>query len=200
MTSELVAVSFDANDPTGLAHFWAAALRWDVGGGAQDMTELIPIDGTRFGVRFRRVSEKKVGRNRIHLDLTTASVDDQDGTVSEMIGLGAQHIDVGQTGDEPHVVLADPEGNELCIIGPDNNFLATCGRFGSITCDGSPAEAVSSRLHLEIAPVGSDDQRAEVDRFVGLGASRVELRDRDSGTVVMADPEGTEFRVLRSSS
>ena len=241
MTSELVAVGFDAKDPSGLARFWAAALRWDVGDTTQDVIELVPTDGTRFGARFRPVSEEKVGRNRIHLDLTTTSADDQHGTVAALIGLGARHIDVGQTGDEPHVVLADPEGNELCIIGPDNNFLATCGRFGSITCEGSPAvgyfwsaalgwplvwdqddetairgpdgtgpfitwgpsapaATVSSRLHLEIAPVGSDDQRAEVDRLVVLGATRVEPHDQHAGTVLMTDPEGTEFLVVLSSS
>ncbi len=55
-----------------------------------------------------------------------------------LIELGARHIDVGQRPDEQHVVLADPEGNELCVIEPDNSFLADCGRLGSITCDGSP--------------------------------------------------------------
>lgn len=54
-----------------------------------------------------------------------------------MVELGARHIEVGQRTDEGHVVLADPEGNEFCVIEPDNSFLADCGRLGSITCDGT---------------------------------------------------------------
>lgn len=85
------------------------------------------------------VPEIKAGKNPIHLDLTTASIDDQKEVVARLIGFGASHADVGQTGDEGHVVLADPEGNEFCIIEPTNKFLAGCGRLGSITCDGSRA-------------------------------------------------------------
>ena len=97
----------------------------------------MPNDGTRFEIRFLPVPEKKAGKNRIHLDLTTTSTDDMTGTVERLIELGARHVDIGQGPDEPHVVLADPEGNELCVIEPDNSFLAGCGRLGSITCDGS---------------------------------------------------------------
>ncbi len=184
MTSELVAVSFDTNDPHGLARFWAVALRWDVGDTKPAEVELSPTDGTRFGVRFRRVSEEKVGRNRIHLDLTTTSPDDQSGTVSELIGLGAEHVDVGQTGDEPHVVLADPDGTGPCI-----------------TWGGAPPPGnVTCRLHLVLAPFGSGDLRAEIDRLVSLGATRVDRHDEDAGTVLMTDPEGNKFRVVTSSS
>ena len=58
-------------------------------------------------------------------------------TVERLVELGARHIDIGQGPDDEHVVLADPEGNEFCVIEPDNNFLAGCGRLGSITCDGT---------------------------------------------------------------
>ena len=139
MTSQLVALCFDANDPLPLARFWAEALRWEV----QDETEreirLVPTDGTRFRIDFLPVADTKIVKNRIHLDLTTASVDDQTQTVTRLVELGARHIDVGQGPDDDHVVLADPEGNEFCIIEPTNNFLAGCGRLGSITCDGSRA-------------------------------------------------------------
>jgi hypothetical protein len=86
---------------------------------------------------FRKVPEAKAGRNRIHLDLTTSSLDDQQASVAQLRELGARHLDVGQTADDPHVVLADPEGNELCLIEPWNNFLAGCGRLGALSCDGS---------------------------------------------------------------
>jgi hypothetical protein len=46
-------------------------------------------------------------------------------------------VDIGQGPDDDHVVLADPEGNEFCVIGPDNTFLVGCGRLGAINCDGT---------------------------------------------------------------
>jgi predicted enzyme related to lactoylglutathione lyase len=137
MTSRLVALCIDANDPARLAPFWAAALGWDVRVESTGEVGLVPTDGTRFGIIFRPVPETKTAKNLIHLDLTTTSADDQTESVERLLALGGSHADVGQRGDEGHVVLADPEGNELCIIEPDNAFLARCGRFGSITCDGS---------------------------------------------------------------
>lgn len=137
VSSRLVALCFDANDPLRLARFWAAALHWEISDETHDAIGLVPTDDTRFRIRFLPVPEKKAGKNRIHLDLTTTSIDDQTDTVGRLVELGARHIDIGQGPDEPHVVLADPEGNEFCVIEPDNSFLADCGRLGSITCDGS---------------------------------------------------------------
>jgi catechol 2,3-dioxygenase-like lactoylglutathione lyase family enzyme len=139
MTLRLVGVGFGANDPVGLARFWGEALRWEVRGEAEGEVCLVPGEDGGFRIRFLPVPGRKVGKNRIHLDLTTTSVDDQTATVESLIGLGARHVDIGQRPDEAHVVLADPEGNELCVIEPDNAFLAGCGRLGSITCDGSRA-------------------------------------------------------------
>ena len=138
MTSQLVALCFDTNDPLRLARFWAEALRWDVGDETGDVVSLVPTDGTRFQIDFGPVPEPKgPWANRLHLDLTTTSLDDQTETVERLIELGGRHIDIGQGPEDEHVVLADPEGNELCIIEPANNFLTTCGRLGSITCDGT---------------------------------------------------------------
>jgi predicted enzyme related to lactoylglutathione lyase len=137
-TSRLVALCFDARHPLRLARFWADALRWELDDGTDDEIGLVPTDGTSFRILFLPVPEQKEGKNRIHLDLTTASIDDQEETVRTLVELGARHIDIGQGPDEGHVVLADPEGNEFCVIEPYNSFLAGCGRLGSITCDGSP--------------------------------------------------------------
>src|SRR4051794_10083722 len=73
----------------------------------------------------------------MHFDLTSTSLDDQQQTVARALGLGARHIDVGQRPDEGHVVLADPEGNEFCVLEPGNEFLADCGFLGALACDGS---------------------------------------------------------------
>lgn len=136
-SSRVVALCIDANDPLRLARFWAAALRWDIDDETLDEVGLVPTDQTRFGIVFLPVPEKKSGQNRLHLDLTTTSIEDQNETVAALIELGARHVDIGQSPDESHVVLADPEGNEFCILAPYNNFLAGCERLGSINCDGT---------------------------------------------------------------
>jgi predicted enzyme related to lactoylglutathione lyase len=137
MNCRLVALAVDANDPPRLARFWEGALRWKIEGAAGDEIGLMPTDDTGFHLVFRAVKEPKTAKNPIHLDLTTASIKDQTDSVEQLLDLGASHIDVGQGPADQHVVLADPEGNEFCLIEPTNKFLAGCGRLGSITCDGS---------------------------------------------------------------
>jgi catechol 2,3-dioxygenase-like lactoylglutathione lyase family enzyme len=132
----LVSLCLDANDPMRLAQFWAEALGWKVAS-IGDEIGLEPTDGTRFNLLFETVTQQKVGRNRIHLDLTTTSIEDQEQTVARLIEIGAQHLDIGQSPDEDHVVLADPGGNEFCVLAPENSFLAGCGRLGAINCDGT---------------------------------------------------------------
>ena len=56
-------------------------------------------------------------KNRVHLDLTT-SAGDRDQEIERLLALGARRVDVGQTGTESWTVLADPEGNEFCVIRP----------------------------------------------------------------------------------
>jgi Glyoxalase-like domain len=137
MALDLVALCVDAGDPLGLARFWAEALRWEVADEPADRVSIVPTDGTRFRMDVLPVATPKVGQNRHHLDLTTTSLDDQRESAAHLVELGGRHIDVGQRPEEGHIVLADPEGNELCLIEPDNEFLASCGRLGAISCDGT---------------------------------------------------------------
>ena len=134
MTSNLVALCIDANDPQRLAHFWGGVLSWDA---ADEGVGLLPTDDTGFRLRFPSTREQKAGQNRMHFDLTSTSPADQERTVARALELGGRHIDVGQRPDEGHVVLADPEGNEFCVIEPGNDFLAECGFLGAVACDGS---------------------------------------------------------------
>ena len=120
-TSRIDALCLDANDPHRQAQFWAAALGWEIDESDGEIA-LTPTDGTRFGILFEPTPEKKTGQNNIHLDLTSTSLEDQHDLVDRLIGLGARHVDIGQSEDEGHVVLADPEGNEFCIIEPHNQF------------------------------------------------------------------------------
>jgi predicted enzyme related to lactoylglutathione lyase len=132
--THLYALSVDANDPPGLAGFWAGILGWEVADGG---VSLLPTDDTGFRLRFLPTQDQKAAQNRMHFDLTSTSLEDQQQTVSKALALGARHIDVGQLPEEEHVVLADPEGNEFCVIEPGNNFLADCGFVGALACDGS---------------------------------------------------------------
>jgi catechol 2,3-dioxygenase-like lactoylglutathione lyase family enzyme len=137
MTCDLFALCFDATDPVGLAHFWGGLLGWDIADDRQGGTALLPSDDTGFRIRFLATQEQKAGQNQLHFDLTSTSVEHQQQTVARSLELGAKHIDVGQRPEEGHVVLADPEGNEFCVIEPGNNFLADCGFIGALACDGS---------------------------------------------------------------
>jgi predicted enzyme related to lactoylglutathione lyase len=137
MTSQLVALCFDATEPVRLARFWAGVLGWELADDRRDGIALLPSDDTGFQLRFLSAQAPKTRPNQMHFDLTSASLEDQQQTVERSLGLGARHIDVGQRPEEGHVVLADPEGNEFCVIEPGNNFLADCGFIGALSCDGS---------------------------------------------------------------
>jgi hypothetical protein len=101
-----------------LARFWAAALHWDIDHETEDEIGLVSTDGTRFLLSFLAVPEPKTGKNRIHLDLVGESPQHQSEMVDRLMTLGARHVDIGQSRDDHHVVLADPEGNEFCVLRP----------------------------------------------------------------------------------
>jgi catechol 2,3-dioxygenase-like lactoylglutathione lyase family enzyme len=137
MTCRLTALCFDANDPLRLARFWGGVLGWELAGDPQDGISPPPGDDTGFRIRFLPTADQKTGQNHMHFDLTSTSLKDQQQTVAKSLRLGARHIDIGQRPEEGHVVLADPEGNEFCVIEPGNKFLADCGFTGAVAGDGS---------------------------------------------------------------
>src|SRR5262245_57760391 len=137
MTCNLFALSVDAHDPDRLANFWGGVLGWDIAADPEDGSAILPTDDTGFRIRFLRTQAQKTGPNRMHFHLTSTSLEDQQQTVARSLGLGGRHIDVGQRPEEGHIVLADPEGNEFCVIEPGNKYLADCGFFAEVACDGS---------------------------------------------------------------
>ncbi len=139
MTCRLSAVCFDANDPVGLARFWAGVLGRETAEDPEDGIALLPGDDTVFRIRFLPAQEQLTDQNHWHLHLTSTSLEDQQQTVARLLGLGARHIDIGQRPEEGHVVLADPEGNLFCVIEPGNKYLAGCGFLAEVTCEGSRA-------------------------------------------------------------
>ena len=103
----------DCADPAALAAFWAEALDYkNLPGDDPDEATIVPKDGRGTQILFGRVPEGKSIKNRLHLDLRP---DDQDREVERIVALGARKVDIGQ-GEQTWVVLADPEGNEFCIL------------------------------------------------------------------------------------
>ncbi|HEY2813731.1 MAG TPA: VOC family protein [Acidimicrobiales bacterium] len=131
MTPRLDNLCFDANDPVRLARFWASALGWEIDDETADEIGVLPTDGTRFILIFVAVPEPKTSKNVIHLDLVSESVAHQREVVDRLIRLGAQHVDIGQGSDADDVVLADPEGNEFCVV-LRGEFLADTGFVGAV--------------------------------------------------------------------
>jgi Glyoxalase-like domain len=106
-------LGIDCAEPAALAQFWAAALGYEVQP-SDDPSEVMvsPKSGTGPSLGFFRVPEGKTVKNRLHLDLRP---EDQVAEVERLIGLGARKVDIGQ-GSQTWVVLADPEGNEFCVL------------------------------------------------------------------------------------
>ncbi|MFF0200480.1 VOC family protein [Streptomyces sp. NPDC005017] len=105
-------VVVDAADPVALGRWWTAALGWVVLNDSAREYEIRPAPDRVPGLIFVPVPEAKAGKNRLHLDLRP---DDQAAEVARLLALGARRADVGQ-GEQPWVVLADPEGNEFCVL------------------------------------------------------------------------------------
>jgi hypothetical protein len=118
MAIRIATVSVDATEPRRLAQFWSDALGWELEVDGDGDVVVRPGAGHPDHDRsshllFLAVPEGKSGKNRIHLDLVP---DDQAAEVERLEALGATRASVGQTGRESWVVMADPEGNEFCIL------------------------------------------------------------------------------------
>ena len=112
MSLEWEQVVVDAVDSVMLGRWWADALGWVVLNEAADEFEIRPTADRVPGLIFEPVEEGKGGKNRLHFDFRP---DDQQAEVERLLSLGARHADVGQ-GQQSWVVLADPEGNEFCVL------------------------------------------------------------------------------------
>ncbi len=112
MSLEWEQLVVDALDPVALGRWWQAALGWTVVNDDPADFEIRPRVDRLPGIIFEPVRERKQVKNRLHLDLRP---DDQTAEVERLLALGATRVDIGQ-GDVSWVVLADPEGNEFCIL------------------------------------------------------------------------------------
>ena len=124
MSIEWEQVVVDAAQPAALGRWWANALGWVVTFEADDEYEIRSAPDRLPGLVFVPVRDSKVTKNRLHLDFRP---DDQTAEVDRLLALGAHRVDVGQ-GEQRWVVLADPEGNEFCVLAP-RKVTATGAQF-----------------------------------------------------------------------
>ncbi len=122
MATRLVQIAMNARDDAAVGRFWAEALGWGVSSEEPGVTNVEPPglvypDPVAVYIDVIRVPEPKTVKNRVHIDLATTSVAHQADLVACLQDLGAAPADVGQ-GDVPWTVLADPEGNEFCVLEP----------------------------------------------------------------------------------
>lgn len=134
---ELRAVTIAAHDVDAVAGFWSAVLGWPIEPAPSGAQRLVPSAGTDIPLLVEPEPLPKPPQNTIHFDLTSADPADMEATIDRALSRGGRLLDIGQGADEDHEVLADPEGNELCVIEPGNAFLAGTGVIGAINCDGT---------------------------------------------------------------
>jgi hypothetical protein len=117
MGAVLREVVIDCHDPRRVADFWAATLGWDVqtNDGKSFWMSATGAPFPDMPIVFVGVPEDKTVKNRVHLDVSPVGCD-RDDEVDRLLGLGATRADIGQ-GETPWAVLADPEGNEFCVLG-----------------------------------------------------------------------------------
>ncbi|HEY7875751.1 MAG TPA: VOC family protein [Actinomycetota bacterium] len=116
MTSRFTELCVDCHDPALLAEFWRQVLDYEVSE-ADDGGVWIALNGPEGSgpsILFNKVPDEKVVKNRLHIDVSPRDRD-QSAEVDRILALGARRIDIGQ-GEQPWVVLADPEGNEFCVL------------------------------------------------------------------------------------
>ena len=118
MSLRIQCLCIDTTDPAGLATFWEQALGWRRTFDEPDEVVLEPAEGSREDgvvpdLLFLKVPEAKVVKNRWHLDLRP---EDQAAEVERLEQLGARRADVGQGSDVNWIVMADPHGNEFCVL------------------------------------------------------------------------------------
>ena len=116
-------IVIDAHDLPRLARFWTQALGWKVLSEREREIVIGTDENAPVGICFMPVTDQKIVKNRVHLDITTEA-QDRDQEIDRLLGLGAQRVDVGQTGKESWPVLADPEGNEFCVIRPKDTLIS----------------------------------------------------------------------------
>jgi predicted enzyme related to lactoylglutathione lyase len=119
-------IVIDARDLPGLAKFWSEVLDWPILSSREREVIIGPTVESPIGICFMPSPDNKVVKNRVHLDLNPgafATAEERALEIQHALALGATIVDVGQRGDEDWTVLADPEGNEFCVVRPKADLI-----------------------------------------------------------------------------
>jgi predicted enzyme related to lactoylglutathione lyase len=141
MATRLTQVVIDSADVPALANWWAAALGWEVVHLEDESSVLPPPGEPGIELVFVPVNDERVQKNRIHLDLRSATLADQDDLIQRLMAGGATEADIGQ-GDVLWAVLKDPEGNEFCVLDPRPEYART-GALAAIVVDAEDPPAMA---------------------------------------------------------
>lgn len=120
-------VVIDAHDLSGLARFWSQVLGWPILSEREREVIIGPADDAPVGICFMPSPDDKVVKNRVHIDLNPGpdtGPSERQAEIERLVALGARPVDVGQRGDETWTVLADPEGNEFCVVRPKKTLTS----------------------------------------------------------------------------
>jgi Glyoxalase-like domain len=153
MATRLDSVVVDAEDPPTLARWWAQALDWRVTLDESDEAVAEPAPAEPgVALVFVRVDDPRRIKNRLHLDLRTVDRVHQQNLVDRLLSSGAAPVDVGQPTSGPHavpwVVLADPEGNEFCVLDPRPVYGPDAGAVAAIVVDAAAPERLAQFWRL----------------------------------------------------
>lgn len=193
MSARLAEVVIDCVDPIPLARWWNQWLGWhEIETEPGELALAHPSgDPSIPWLLFLAVPEPKAGKNRIHLDLATFDPDDHHALVAAMLDAGASRVDVGQHAGPltDWVVLADPEGNELCVLEPRRRYRNVQARLASIVIDARDPESLA---RFYVAATGWTIEYRD-ERSVGLHRPGDEPPDID--LVRVDDPKTHKLRV-----
>ena len=142
MATQLWGVVIAALDPVAQTQWWADALGWSWEVDEDGDGRVFTGDPEVPQLLFEQVRDAKTAKNRIHLDLASASAGAQAATVARLKASGATDVDIGQ-GDTAWVVLADPEGNELCVLDPRERYADAPG-LAAIVLDANDPERLAA--------------------------------------------------------
>lgn len=146
MATRLVQINMLAHDDAALGAFWAEVLGWEISSEGPGVTNLEPPgfdypDPVAVCIDLVRTQEPKAVKNRVHVDLASTSAAHQAELVARLRDLGATPVDIGQ-GDVPWTVLADPDGNELCVLEPRPVYQDT-GPIAAVVVDAADPRALA---------------------------------------------------------
>ncbi|GGT70911.1 VOC family protein [Actinomadura citrea] len=189
MAMRLVQIAVKAHDDSALGRFWAEALGWSISSEGPGVTNLQPEgftypDPVAVCMDILAVPDPKTVKNRVHVDLATTSAAHQAELVARLQDLGATPVDVGQ-GDVPWTVLADPEGNEFCVLEPRPIYRDT-GPIAAVVVDCADPRAMArfwdEALDWTLHEV--TDDHAVMRSATGVGPYLEFLRTPDVKTVL----------------